>query len=334
MIRLRHVSMAAQYLRFRYREIHPFEVQALLLNACDLKCVYCRYPEIKTALVPTDAWRQLIRELGALGTMRIKFQGGEPTLRHDFRELCGEAKRAGITTAVVTHGQRIAAQPELLDNLDEVVVSLDGVRPEVHDRLRGTGTHAGAITAIDLALGRGRRAYVVMVVSQENLAEVGPLLTFCESRGVRMHAQPVTFGRDPFDDTARHLALTDQEVRDLHRQLATWKRQGRGLMFSAQTYERVADWPDHSVLTTRSQGASTCMAGQFYVHIEANGDVWPCGHHGANFVAKNAIRDGLVASLRHVRRHNCADCASAFLNERKAVFGLRPAALLEVVRRG
>jgi len=326
--------MAARYLQFRFRDVHPFEVQALLINACDLKCAYCRYPEIKTPVVPTDAWRQIIRELGALGTMRIKFQGGEPTLRQDFRELCREARRAGITTAVVTHGQRIAAHPELLDDLDEVVVSLDGVTAEVHDRQRGAGTHAGAVAAIDLALGRGRRTYVVMVVTRENLAEVGSLLTFCEARGVGMHAQPVAFGRDPFDDSARHLALTNDEIRDLHRQLAAWKRQGRGLMFSELTYDRVADWPDHAVPTTRSDGVSTCMAGRFYVHIEANGDVWPCGHCGGSFVPRNAVRDGLVAALRHVRQHDCGDCASAFLVERKAVFGLRPAALREVIRRG
>ena len=32
--------LAAHFLRYRFRAVHPFEVQAVLLNACNLKCEY------------------------------------------------------------------------------------------------------------------------------------------------------------------------------------------------------------------------------------------------------------------------------------------------------
>ena len=105
-------------------------------------------------------------------------------------------------------------------------------------------------------------------------------------------------------------------------------------MFSARTYQHVAVWPDYNILTTRSQGVSPCMAGKYYIHIEPNGDVWPCGQHGGSFTPKNLIHDGLAEALEHVTEHNCGDCFTAYLNERKALFGLRPSALFEVVRRG
>ncbi len=76
------------------------------------------------------------------------------------------------------------------------------------------------------------------------------------------------------------------------------------------------------------------MAGKSYIHIEPNGDVHPCGIHGADFAPKNIIKDGLKEALRHTQRHNCGDCWTAYLNERKAVFGLRPSAVHEVIRRG
>jgi MoaA/NifB/PqqE/SkfB family radical SAM enzyme len=334
MIRARHVALASRFVAHRFRAVHPYEVQALLLNACNLKCVYCRCPEIKTALLTTAQWRETIRRLGRLGTIRIKFQGGEPTLRADFQELCLEARRAGIIVAVVSNGLTIAERPELLDVLDELVVSLDAVTPEIHDRLRGRGTHAQVVRAIDLARARGRQTYVVMVVNRDNLAELEPMLQFCEGRGVRLHAQPVTFGLHYTDDGARDLALSNEQVRTMHAHLAEWKRQGRALMFSAPIYERVTGWPDYRVLTRRSDGESACMAGRYYVHIEANGDVWPCQQHGSRFVPKNIVRDGLLAALRHVQHHDCGDCYAVYLNERKAMFGLRPAALLEVLRRG
>jgi MoaA/NifB/PqqE/SkfB family radical SAM enzyme len=235
---------------------------------------------------------------------------------------------------VVTNGIRIADDPALLDELDEVVVSLDAVTPEIHDGLRGRGSHAAAVRAIEAARERELPTYIVMVASRDTLAEIEPVLRFCEARGVRMHVQPVLFGRSAFDSTAADVGLTAEQVRALHSQLADWKRRGRPLMFSATAYGNVVDWPDYTVLTTRSAGESHCMAGRFYVHVEANGDVWPCQQHGSDFTPKNIVRDGLETALRHVQHHNCGDCFTVYLNERKAVFGLRPSALAEMIRRG
>ena len=334
MILLRHLKTASRFAAHRFRELHPFEVEASLLNACNLRCVYCKCPEIKTTLMTTEQWRTIIHGLRVLGTIRIRFHGGEPTLRPDFRELCAEAQRAGIITGVTTHGLQVADQPALLDYLDEVVISLDSVTPEINDRLRGEGTHAQVVRAIDIACGRRLRTYVNMVVNRENLGELEAMLEFCEARGVCLHMQPVTSYWMYADATARPLELTPEEVQTMHRRLAAWKRQGRPLVFSAQAYEHAATWPDYAVSTTRTVGESSCMAGKSYVHIEPNGDVHPCGHHGDGLRPKNIITDGLEEALRHVQRHHCGDCWTVSLNERKAVFGLQPSALWEVVRRG
>jgi len=93
MLQTRHLKLASHFLAHRWRALHPFEVQAMLLNACNLRCVYCRCPEVKTTLLTTAQWSGIVRRLAALGTMRIKFQGGEPTLRSDFSELCTAAAR-------------------------------------------------------------------------------------------------------------------------------------------------------------------------------------------------------------------------------------------------
>jgi MoaA/NifB/PqqE/SkfB family radical SAM enzyme len=120
----------------------------------------------------------------------------------------------------------------------------------------------------------------------------------------------------------------------MHRQLADWKRQRRPLMFAAATYENVLAWSDYTQLARRIPQPSSCMAGRFYVHIEPNGDVHPCVQHGAAYTPKNIARDGLDAALAHAQHHDCGNCFTAYLNERKALFGLRPGALLEVARRG
>jgi MoaA/NifB/PqqE/SkfB family radical SAM enzyme len=326
--------MAARFITHRFREVHPFEVQAVLLNACNLRCVYCLCPDVKTALMTTEQWRDIIRRLGALGTIRIKFQGGEPTMRQDFRQLCAEAKRAGIVTAVTTNGLPVFERPELLDYLDEVIFSFDSVSPEINDRLRGRGSHEKVVKAMGLALGRGLKTYVNMVVTTETLGGLEAMLEFCEARGARLHAQPVNLDWQFGDKEAGHLALSQEQVREMHVRMAQWKRKGRGLMFCANTYQRTAGWPDYGVTATRSVGDSPCMAGKDYIDIQPNGDVHPCGVHKANFTPKNIIRDGLTEALRNARRHDCADCWIVYLNERKAVFSLKPRALLEILRRG
>jgi MoaA/NifB/PqqE/SkfB family radical SAM enzyme len=282
----------------------------------------------------TEQWRTILRGLAALGTLRVKFQGGEPTMRKDFRELCAEAQRCGILTAVISNGVDIASRPELLDHLDEIVFSLDAMNPEINDRIRGEGVHAHVMAAVDLAVSRQLPTYINMVVGRDTLDEIEPMLAFCERRGIRLNAQPVAFGAPYYDETGRHLLLTAEQTRAMHRQLAEWKRQGRPLMFAPSSYARVTEWPDYNELTHRSAGPSGCMAGTFYVHIEANGDVRPCVQHGEPFTPKNIVRDGLEAALTNAQRHECGDCFSAYLNERKRLFALQPAALVEMVRRG
>jgi MoaA/NifB/PqqE/SkfB family radical SAM enzyme len=334
LIRLHHLQAAARFASHRLRAVHPFEVQAVLLNACNLRCVYCRCPEIKTRLMNTEQWKGTIRGLGRLGTMRIKFQGGEPTLRSDFRELCAAAGAAGMRTAAITNGWPVAENPALLDYLHEVVVSLDSPRADVNDRLRGPGCHQRAVRALELAVERGICGYVNMVLTHDTLPDLEAMLEFCEARGLRLNAQAVGFGTEFYDDAARPLGLSADETRTTHRRLAEWKRQGRALMFSAAAYEKVLSWPDPGQPTAPSHGESACMAGKFYVHIQANGDVHPCVQHNAHFTAKNILSDGLEDALRNAQRHDCGDCWIAYLNERKNVYGLRPAALLEVMRRG
>jgi MoaA/NifB/PqqE/SkfB family radical SAM enzyme len=281
-----------------------------------------------------EQWCDVLHELGRLGTMRVKFQGGEPTLHPDFRELTKAARDAGMITATVTNGSVVARKPELLDYLEEIVVSLDSLRPEVHDGLRGAGSFEAATGAIEVALERRIRTYVNMALTQENVSDLEAMLAFCESQGMKMNAQPIKFGLDYYDDEARKIALTPEQIRGVHRQLAEWSRQGRSVMFSPWSYSRVLSWPDTSLNTIQSEEYSKCVAGSFSIHIDPNGDIVPCIPAMNSLAPKNILKDGLHEALRQARNHKCADCWSAYLNERKLLFKLRPAALLGFFRRG
>src|SRR6185369_3820071 len=335
MLSERHLRFASRYAAHRFRKLHPFEVQASLLNACNLRCAYCRCPDVKIELMTTEQWVRAIEGFGAHGTMRIKYQGGEPTLRQDFRTLCAASQAAGIVTAVVTNGLQFVEKPELFDHLDEVVFSLDSATPGHTNRIRGAGVHERVCEAIEIARSRGINLFINMVVTRDNFDEIEPMLDFCEARGIGLHSQPAVSGRKYYDDAVKDFALTDEQIRAMHRRLGELKREGRQLMFSAATYENVLDWDDYGDISQNAGGGeSTCKAGRFYVHIEPNGDVHPCNQHDANFQPKNLVRDGLGPALENAQHHDCADCYCAYLNERKSVFGMRPLALWEMARRG
>lgn len=185
-----------------------------------------------------------------------------------------------------------------------------------------------------MSLQRGIRTFVNTVLTRVNLPYLEEMLDFCERMGVVLNVQPAIFGQvDYYDVTARHLALTKEQIETAFNKLSRWKREGRRLMFMPSTYQKVADWHDHNVITVSGNGVSSCMAGKYYVNIEPNGDVIPCTQNGASLTPKNILRDGLEEALRHVQRHDCSDCFMVYLNERKAVFGLKPTAPLEVLRR-
>ncbi len=330
-----HLRLAARFLRHRFAPVHPFEVQAMLLNACNLRCTYCSCPDLPTRLLTTEQWLAIVRELAALGTLRLKWQGGEPTLRKDFRTLCAAVRAAGIRCAVVTNGTTIPDDPSLLDHLDEVVFSLDSLDPATNDRVRGEGVCAAVQRAIEVARRAPRppRLYINMVVMRANLDHIEAMLRFCEAQGIGLNVQPAVFGLANYAEAARPLALDNTETRDMFGALARWKRAGRPLMFAAATYENATRWGDYGELLRPSTGRTTCVMGRVYVHIEPNGDVFPCVQTTATFRAKNLIADGVSAALAHAQTHECGDCYSAYLNERKALWGLRPAAVFEYLRR-
>ncbi|OGD24235.1 MAG: hypothetical protein A2Y69_02815 [Candidatus Aminicenantes bacterium RBG_13_59_9] len=322
-VKPKKLSLLTRYIRHRPRRVHPYEVQACITNDCNMKCQYCACPNLPKDSLSTEEWKSVIRGLRRLGMMRLKFQGGEPTLRPDFDELAALGQELGLVTAVASNGTLIAENPGLIDHVHELILTLNSLNKTVQDDLRGEGSFEAILKTMDLAQARGVRVFNNMVVNKKNLSELESVLDFCEKRGVTFHAQAVVFGRSFFDDGAKHLQLSLAETQLLHRKLADWKTQGRNVLFSSQTYARASQWSDYDDLNRPGDRPSSCFAGRFYVHIEPMGEVYPCNLHIGSFQPKNAVRDGLVPALLHARKHVCSDCWHPYFNERKALFGLK-----------
>jgi cyclic pyranopterin phosphate synthase len=104
-----------------------------LTDACNLRCVYCMPEQMTfrpgTALLQDDELLTLIRIFAELGFEKIRFTGGEPTLRRNLVELIREVagmpgvKSVGLTTNGILLDY--LARPLRDAGLDRVNVSLD-----------------------------------------------------------------------------------------------------------------------------------------------------------------------------------------------------------------
>ena len=107
----------------------PRQVSIALTNVCDLHCAYCYAPKHKASL-HTDQVLGWLKELDTEGCLGIGFGGGEPTLHHDFVDICKRvAGETRLAVTFTTHGHRLTPQlvERLKGSIHFVRISVDGV---------------------------------------------------------------------------------------------------------------------------------------------------------------------------------------------------------------
>ena len=143
-----------------------------LTDACNLRCVYCM-PEHMTfrprhELLSDDELRRLITLFGTLGFGKIRFTGGEPTLRPALVELVRHAVNTpGITTvSLTTNGVLLdqLARPLREAGLQSVNISLDTLDEAKFRRLTRWGSLRDVQAGVEAARQAGLRLKLNAVV--------------------------------------------------------------------------------------------------------------------------------------------------------------------------
>ncbi len=143
-------------------------VQLTLTNRCQCNCKHCGVSKLREAIkgeLTIDQIDLLFQDLELAGCIVVDLFGGEPTLRQDLFEIIRRGKSHGFIMSLETNGyvidqayvDRLAAA-----GLDQIYLSLDDYRPEIHDEIRG---RKGSFDRAVRALGLGARAGIIMHVS-------------------------------------------------------------------------------------------------------------------------------------------------------------------------
>ena len=211
----------------------------------------------------------VIDELERMAVFYVNIGGGEPTVRPDFWELLAYATAHRVGVKFSTNGSRItAAIATRLAKSDyvDVQISLDGASAEVNDRVRGTGSYATAVQAMERLAEAGFAGFKLsVVVTRENAGQLDELKALADCYGAQ-------------------LRLT--RLRPAGRGAAVWHE----LRPSAEQQRQVYQWllaHGEAVLTgdsffhlsaygQRLPGLNLCGAGRVVCLIDPVGDVYAC----------------------------------------------------------
>lgn len=137
----------------------PFLVIWETTQACGLACRHCRAsarPWRDPRELNTDEGRRLIDEVADMGTPLLVLSGGDPLNRPDLLELIRHAKARGLRVATIPAATAQLAREFVADlkdaGLDQMALSLDFPRPELHDAFRGVpGAFEQTLRAVEWA---------------------------------------------------------------------------------------------------------------------------------------------------------------------------------------
>lgn len=166
----------------------PFIIFWEVTRACGLACRHCRanaMPLRDPLELTTQEGFDLIDDIVAYGPPRpiLVITGGDPFERDDLCELVTHATSQGLHVALspsvtprLTRDRLTALRAAGARALS---LSLDGARPETHDRVRGIdGVHHNTLAAAATARELGYRLQINTTVTLDNVGELPDVLAW------------------------------------------------------------------------------------------------------------------------------------------------------------
>jgi mycofactocin radical SAM maturase len=265
------VTVPALVEQFQYGLDAPICLTWELTYACNLSCVHClsssgrRDPhELSTA-----ECRAVIDELERMQVFYVNIGGGEPTVRPDFWELVDYATAHHVGVKFSTNGVKItperARQLAASDYVD-VQISLDGATAEVNDAVRGPGSYATALRAMENLAAAGFRGFKIsVVVTRQNVGQLDEFKAIADRFGAQLRLtrlRPSGRGADVWDEL--HPTAAQQ------RQLYDWLVARGEHVLTGDSFFHLAAYGDPL------PGLNLCGAGRVVCLIDPVGDVYAC----------------------------------------------------------
>jgi radical SAM protein with 4Fe4S-binding SPASM domain len=139
------------------------QIDIELTERCDNDCVHCsiNLPEndkqAEKKELSTGQWKKILEQAAELGALTVRFTGGEPLLRNDFKELYLYARRLGLKVLLFTNARNVTAELAALFSriqpLEKIEVTVYGMRRESYEAIsRKPGSYKEFRRGVNLLL--------------------------------------------------------------------------------------------------------------------------------------------------------------------------------------
>ena len=249
----------------------------------------CSYRNRLPDELTIDEIDKLAEELSALGLKRIVFSGGEPILRTDLEDICKIFSRYNVKQTLLTNGVLVKKKIDTLaPYLDELIISIDGAKPETHDAIRGVNSLNLIIDGIKFTKENFPSLNISFrtVIQKNNFRELHDIIQLGAKLGItRVSFLPVdvyseAFGREHSEAAVNDnsLILSKEETIELRNIINNIEKKYFDSHFVSEPYNKLMGYADYfsSALSGNKFPPVYCNAPMMSTVITARGDVLPC----------------------------------------------------------
>ncbi|UVT16043.1 MAG: radical SAM protein [Nitrospira sp.] len=247
-----------------------------ITDHCNLTCSYCYAHNGNSVFMARDLVVDTAKQLHGRGVWQIVLGGGEPFLHPEIIPILTELLGAGITLGVITNGttlgttvlNKIQGLFSKFPNQLHIQVSIDSVKPEINDRLRGLG-HKALLAANELAK-RSVSVSTGTVLHKYNVAETHLIIEYFYPHIKKFHYMNLM--------PSYLVKMTKEDLFPAPEELAgAYSR----LRSCQQKYpDTIITFPDLQAIISDKQSPSLscvgCTAGITRMDINARGDLLAC----------------------------------------------------------
>jgi MoaA/NifB/PqqE/SkfB family radical SAM enzyme len=276
----------------------PIVVGWDITNRCNLRCAYCRQPEIQQDELDEASAMRVAREMIRSGVEVVTFSGGEPLIRNDLGQIAAVLDDGGVFLSLNTNGTLIDANREMLRRFDHVKVSLDGPE-EVHDAIRGRGVFAKVLNGLDSARSLGLHVSIGTVITSSNVQHIDEVFRIASEHGARVLFQPVTTAYAHGMSIA-HLTPSPEIYRSVMNRIIEGKIRTEHVINSVPALEYLRAYPESPMLH--------CYGGKGIGRICADGTLVPCVTMRDSFRGRNVKECSFAEAFASIPDSGCGRC--------------------------
>jgi len=313
----------------------PVIATLCVTQRCNLNCAYCYEENYKKnhREFSTVEMLSLIDELCEMGTKLISLNGGEALLRDDIGIVVDKIRKKNILCQLTTNGLLVKKKIDVIKKIDALCLSIDGAR-ECNDLNRGRGTYDKIIEGIECLKANNITFHTNTVLTKSNKKAVEEVMELACKYCFKTQFSTLRAEDSP-DKT---LGLNDEELKEIIKKILDYKKSGKPIFSSYETYKNVLNWPfSYDRLTIFDEIPEEykpikCYNKRFSCHIESDGSVYPCVVLVNKFKSLNVHEVGLRKAWGNLSNNKCNACYNICCNDLNLTFGLKPRPIWNAVK--